>query len=248
MHEWLRRIDNAHRVRLFFRVALKEAFIDGVEKGLLLVKIGNRPGGVFDGDVKVFEALDKIVAAEGFAGEHADDFLDLLRDDVTLREVREVEDFSEDTLGEQVLDEHILDGLQRDVRIQRAATKRKKIVKGADELGIGLALLFDKLLQAGGDLRTLVFEFLDGFFPFGDGGRREFQKQREDVNEVVGLGQVGFVKFLAVLVKHSTGGLPEKNIFPGVAERELGFDFFFEVIVNVLGLPQSMIQTKDVEK
>jgi len=72
--------------------ALEEALVNGVEELLFLAEVGDGLGGLFDGDVEVFEALGKLVAAEVARGERVDDFLDFLRDDVALHEIADVDD------------------------------------------------------------------------------------------------------------------------------------------------------------
>src|SRR5262245_1710357 len=103
--------------------------------------------------------------------ERRNDFLDLLRDDVALDEVRHVEDFAEDAFGEDVLDDHLLDGFEGDVGIERAAAEGAEVFKGGDEFLVGLAFLFDEGFEARADLRDAFLEFGDGFFPFGNRGR-----------------------------------------------------------------------------
>ena len=216
--ERLRRVNDAVRVGHLHAKALKEPLINGVEEGLLLVEIGDGGGGVFNRAVKMFEALAEIVATEGSGIERGDDLFNLQRDDVALHEIAHVENFAEDALGEDVLDDHLLDGLDGDVGIERAAAEGTEIFKRGDEFLVGLAFLFDEGFQACANLRDFVFEFLDGLFPFRDGGRGEFQKQGEDFDKVVGFGQVGFPKPFAVLVKHGAVGLPEKNVLLGIAD------------------------------
>ena len=146
--ERLRRINDAVRVGHLHAKALKEPLINGVEERLFLVEIGDGGGGVFNRAVKMLEAFAEIVAAEDAGIERGDDLFNLLRDDVALHEIRHVENLAEDALGEDVLDDHFLDGLDGDVGIERTAAKRAEILKRGDEFFVGLAFLFDEVFQA----------------------------------------------------------------------------------------------------
>ena len=201
------------------------------------MEIGDGGGGVFNRAVEMFQTLAEIVTAEHAGIERRDDFFNFLRDDVARDKIGHVENLAEDALGEDVLDDHFLDGLDGNVGIERATAERTEILKRGDEFFVGLAFGFDEGFQARANLRDFVFEFLDGFSPFRDGGRREFQKQGEDFYEVVGLGQVGFPKPFAVLVKHGAVGLPEKDVLLRIADGEFIFDFPVEVISRVFGFP-----------
>src|ERR1035437_5851315 len=133
VHERLRRINNAVRVSHLDAKALKKLLINGVEKLLLLAVIGKMLGGIFQRAVKVLQALAEIVAAEYLGIEGGDDFFNLLRDNVALHEISGGKNFAHDALGEDVLDDHFLDGLDGNVRIKRATAQRIKIIKRGDE-------------------------------------------------------------------------------------------------------------------
>ncbi len=105
-----------------------------------------------------------------------------------------------------------------------------------------------RALQAGADLRDFVAELLDGLFPVGHSGRGEFEEESEDVDELVGIGEVGFVKTLGVLVEDGAVGLPEEDVLLGVAEGELDLDLFVEVVGGVFGFPEAMVKAVVVEE
>ena len=60
IHERLRGVDDAVGVGNLHAEALEETLVDGIEKPLLLAEVADRLGGLFDGDVKVLEALDEV--------------------------------------------------------------------------------------------------------------------------------------------------------------------------------------------
>jgi hypothetical protein len=76
-------------------------------------------------------------------GDGADHLLDLDGDDVAGEELLVVEDFAEDALGEEVLDEHLADGVVREVRVDGLAA-------GGGE-GLEVLVEGDVFLVFGGD-------------------------------------------------------------------------------------------------
>ena len=97
---------------------MEELLIDGVEKLLLFREVGNGVSGVLDGHVESVELLEEFGAGERAASERDDDFLDLDGDVVALHEVAHVENLPEDAFGEQVLDEHLLDRIFAQIRVE----------------------------------------------------------------------------------------------------------------------------------
>lgn len=226
VHERLRRVNDAVRVGYLDTKALKETFTDGVEECLLLSEVRNSGGGVFDCAVEMFQAFAEIVAAEHTGIESSDDLFNFLRDDVARNEVGDVENFAKDAFSEDVLDNHLLNGFDGNVRIERATAEGTETFEGGDELLIGLAFGFNELFQTRADLRDSVLEFDDGFFPIGNGRWSEFEEQFENVNEVVGLGQISFEGALSLLIKHGLERFLKENIVTRIASGKLCFDFF----------------------
>ena len=64
----------------------------------------------FYGHVEPIEAFEKIVAAKGVRGERIEHSLNFAGDDVAVDEAGGVEDGSEQPHGQEVLDEHLLNG------------------------------------------------------------------------------------------------------------------------------------------
>ena len=123
IHDLLRRVDDAVRIGLFDGEALEETFVDGVEEVLFLCPAVEIAGGVFDGDVEAVQRFEKFVAVEGAAGQGLDDLLDFGGDDVAIDEVGIVEDGAEEAFGEQVLHQHLIDGVAAHVGVKRGATE-----------------------------------------------------------------------------------------------------------------------------
>jgi len=85
-----------------------------------------------------------------------------------------------------------------------------------------------------------ALELLDGLLPLVERLRSPGEEEIEDVDQFVGLGEVGVNKFLAVLVEDGAPRLLEEDVVARVASLELGLDLFFEVVVGILGLPQPL--------
>ena len=106
--------------------------------------------------------------------------LDVGGDDVALAEVFDVENLPQDALGEEVLDEHFLDGGLGEIRVQRAAANGDEAGKRGVVFRVLLARFFqdrgERFAQGGDD----VLEVRDGGFPLRDGLGSEFEELLED--------------------------------------------------------------------
>jgi hypothetical protein len=85
----------------------------------------------------------ELVTAEMARGHRLDNLFDLGSDDVLVAEVRVFENPCEDALGEQVLDEHLLNRFRRKIRIDRLTAQLVKAVEAGTERFVALALGFD---------------------------------------------------------------------------------------------------------
>lgn len=83
--------------------------------------------------VEGLEALEEFITVQGALGELGDDFFDFGGDYIAMGEVGIIENLAKDALGEQVLDQHALDGFFREVGIDGLAAEREEIFKGVKE-------------------------------------------------------------------------------------------------------------------
>ena len=134
-------------VGFFGRVSLKEALVNGVEECLLLGESGGVLGVAFDGVIEGLKPFEKFVAIEGATGELGNDLFDFGGDHVALAEIRVVENFAKDAFGEQVLHEHALNGIFREIGVDGLLAERVEIGESAGECGTLQALFFDQLFD-----------------------------------------------------------------------------------------------------
>jgi hypothetical protein len=87
----LRRIDDAMRIGDLYGKALKEFFIDDVNKTLLLRPIADRLGFVFERDIKMIERLEEIGFVKTSGRERIDHFFDLGGDHIPPDEIGIIE-------------------------------------------------------------------------------------------------------------------------------------------------------------
>ena len=83
-----------------------------------------------------------------------------------LRNSSDCEDAAEDALGEQVLDEHLLDGIFGEVGIDGLAAERVEGVKALAEGAVALLFGLDEMLRSVGQLGDALLKLADGGFPF----------------------------------------------------------------------------------
>ena len=132
------------------RIALEEALVDLVKEGLLFGESGGVFSAYFDGLVEAVEWAQEFVAVESPLGQFDNDLFDFGGHDVAAGEVGVVENSLEDALGEQVLDQHALDGIFGEIGIDGLAAEGVEVVEAADEGGAAAALFVDDLLDGGG--------------------------------------------------------------------------------------------------
>ena len=98
-------------IRYVLGEPLKELFVEGVEEVLFLGEVLAERRRLFNRDVESVQRSKKLVTAHRMPHQHVADVFDLACDDVSTCEVRPVKDGAEDAFGEDVLDEHLLDGI-----------------------------------------------------------------------------------------------------------------------------------------
>ena len=95
----LRRVNDAHRIGDFGRVALKKSFVKRVEKRLFLGVIGQSARAVFDGFEERVEAFQKVGAVPVARSERVNHRVNFARDDVVREPFIVLENVFKQTLG-----------------------------------------------------------------------------------------------------------------------------------------------------
>ena len=192
-------------------------------------------GGVLDGEVEVVQASQELVAAEALADQGVDDLLDLGGDDVAAGEVGVVENLAEEALGQEVLHQHLVDGLAADVGVERLSAEREEVVEGGLEFRVRLVGVDDPLDQPLGQVRHVLLESSTALLEVLDVGLGVGVRIVEQVGELGGRsGRLGRLRG-----RSGTGrlaGVLEDGVAERVALGDLQ-DLGVEVVVGVLGFP-----------
>ena len=229
--------------------ALEELLVDGVEEVLLFGVAGLLGlGGLFDGGVEAVEGLEELVAGEVAGGDGADDLLDLGGDDVAGEEFLIVEDLAEDALGEEMLDEHLADGVVGEVGIDGLAAEFGEGLEVLAEGGILLVLGFEDGGDAASEVGDLVGELGDGLFPVGDVGVAVVEEKVEDFDQVLGPGDVAVEGDAVVLIEDGAVGGLEEDVGQRVSCGYFGFDFLLQVVGGVLRFPKAVGKSEGIDE
>ena len=124
---------------------------------------------------------------------------------------------AKDAFGEQVLDQHALDGIFGEIGIDGLTAEGVEVVEAADEGGIAAALFVDDLLDGGGEFGDAVGEFGDGLFPLLDVGSFVVEEMVDDLDQVVRVGDVEVGDAGPGLVEDGAVGGLKDDVVAGVA-------------------------------
>ncbi len=163
---------------------------------------------------------------------------------MTLRRVKSaiLEDRAEDALGQDVLDEHLFDGLLREVRIDRLAAQVVEPAERFAETLVRPALFLNQLGQRAAELRYLRLKVLDRLLPLLVGRRLVLEKERERPDQLFGVRQVGVQDFTVVLPEDGAHRGLKENVARGVSGLKLLLHLAGQIVVGVLGLPEAVRQ------
>ena len=186
----LRRVDDAVRIGLLDREALKKLFVDGVKKVLFLREVDERRRLPFDFAVKRIQPAEKFAAAVcGVEGcfQHV---LNFACDDIPRGEIGILKDGAKYPFCQEMLDEHFLHGGFGEIGINGGLTE---LVKGGEigaKLRVRAVLRFDEFGGFGADFGDDVLEACDSGVPLGGMGAFVSEKCLEDGDEGVAFGDV----------------------------------------------------------
>src|SRR5579864_2414388 len=163
------------RISFLNRKALEEAFIDGVQELLSFAPTFNALGCQLNRYIETVQNLQKFIAIELTNGQGINDFLNFCRYDIAADKIGIIEDGTEEALGEQVLDKHLVDSGIIHLWINRGAAEFGEITEGNfeflvefmfifDDVEHGLCMLWDALFE----LINRLLEVLDIWFNMGE--------------------------------------------------------------------------------
>jgi hypothetical protein len=170
--------------------------------------------------------------------------LDLGGDDVAARELLVVEDLAEEPFGQQVLHQHLIDGVAAEVGVEGGLAHGEEVVKSGLKRRILLVGLLDLGVESLGQFGDALLELLDGLLEAFDVRLGVAVEVVEEVGDLLGVGQVEAVAFAAVLDEHGPAGVLKDDVAARVALLELLADLGVEVVVGVLGLPVAARQAE----
>ena len=101
-----------------------------------------------------------------------------------------VEDLAEDALGEEVLDEHLLDGGVGEVGVDGLAAEVGEGLELCAEVGVLLVLGVEDGGDPEGEVGDLFRELEDGLFPVDLVGLAVVEEELQDFDEAFGLDQI----------------------------------------------------------
>ncbi|PLS67422.1 MAG: hypothetical protein CV045_13705, partial [Cyanobacteria bacterium M5B4] len=244
-HNRLGRIDNPVRIGLLAGVALKEAFVDGIEELLLGVPVGDGGGGGFNRGIERVKLLEVRIAPTHAPREPGDDALDLLGNRVLVGEVRAFEDGAKEPLGEDVLHQHLLNRILAEVGIDGRAALGEKGLEGSLECTAGVgALLLDELFQPARQLRYALLERGHGLLEALDLRVGVGKKGLKQGGELGAVGHIIVAEARAILVENGGAGILKDGVAERVAQARLLDNLGFEVVILIFGFPEA---TRDFE-
>ena len=124
----------------------------------------------------------------------------------------------------------------------------RKPAKAVVKAGLPLPLPLDQLGQALADVGHPLLELGDGLFPGCVGRRAIAEKALQRLDEPGRFGQVDVQGQTPVLPEDGALRGLEEDVVARVAGRELALNFGWEVVVDVLGLPVAVGETKVVNE
>ena len=204
-------------VRYLHREALKELLVDGVEEVLFLREVLAERGSVLDSSIERVQRFEKLVATEGVPNEYLDNVFDLACDDISAREVRVVEDGTEDPFRQQMLDEHLLNGSRGEVWVDCGTALLVEIREGGDKLRVRRVLLLYKFCCLSAECGDHLFKFCDSSVPIFKRSGRCGEEVSECCNQACWIGDVCVKDLFSVLIEDTALRVLEEDIVERIA-------------------------------
>ena len=236
------------RIGDLHRKALKKLLVNCVEKPLLLGEVADSRGCPFDCEVETIQATEKIITAKRLLCECLDDGFDLAGDDVAVGEIGVAKDGSENPLGQQMLDQHLLNGGFGEIGIDRLTAFRMKILKRGGKVGVDIPFILDQGCQAASECRHFVFELCNRLLPFGVFLRTVGKEGFENPYQLHWVIQIDIKRLLTVLPKDGALRGLEKDVVAGVACCKLPLDLDWQVVVDILRFPITVRQLEIIDQ
>ena len=158
-------------------------------------------------------------------------------DHVPLREIRVVEDLANQPLGEKMLNEHLINGLTTDVRVEGLLTDGEKVVKGRLKLFVTFVGFRNFFVQAACKLGNAVLELQDRLLKPLDIRLCIGIEIVQQVAESLRLCQLDSQHCFPALVEYGPPRVLEDRVDERIAFLDLLSDFNVQVVVSILRFP-----------
>ena len=206
---------------------------------LLYAEILEAAGGQLDGTVEAVQRAEKAGAVKAEADQSLDYFFQLDGDDVAAGEIGIVENRADQAFGEEVLDEHFIDGRPADVRVQGGLAEGEEVVEGGLKALVALVGGGEDFHQSLGQLGDLGLKLIDGLMEVFDFRLDVGKELIQERGQLLLVGQIKTVSLLASLIEDRLPGVFENGVGQGIAFVDLLLDFGVEIVVRVLGFPEA---------
>jgi hypothetical protein len=147
-----------------------------------------------------------------------------------------------------VLDQHALDGILRQVRVQGLAAGLDKGGERLDERPIFLVLLVDDVLERSRLLGHLGLEAVGSLLPTHYLRVAVSEEMVQYLNQSVGFNNRVLPRQPSALDENGLLGRLEDDVLVGIAERQFVFDLALKFVLFVLGFPETVGEAEGVEQ
>jgi len=128
---------------------------------------------------------------------------------------------AEEAFGQQVLHQHLIDGVAAEVRVEGGLAHGEEVVKSGLERRVFLVRQLDLGVETPGQLGDAPLELPDGLLEAFDVRLGVVVEVVEGVGDLPGVGQLEAVAFAAVLNEHGPAGVLEDDVAARIALLEL---------------------------
>jgi len=159
-------------------------------------------------------------------------------------EVGILEQVAHEALGEQVLNEHLVNHVLRQLRVEGLTAERDESGEGMFEAGVLLVRFRDVLMERLGEIGNAALELVHGAVEFALVGFVVREEAVEEIGNFDWFAKGELAGFAAILVEHGSAGIFEDGVAVGISGFQLLANLGGEIIRSILGLPPAAGEAK----